>query len=86
MNKITITPITELVAELTDTCSETLSGGTIITPQGKAENMGKNPPSADNTATNTNIPNILNPASLGLTPFYPPLPKMKLAPLGSLKG
>ncbi|MBD2296066.1 hypothetical protein H6G06_21950 [Anabaena sphaerica FACHB-251] len=81
-NKTAILSITELVEELTDTSSEQLCGGTIITPEGAARNAGKTLPSAGKTGTDANIPSS---AEVGLTPFYPPLPNMKLARLGSLK-
>jgi hypothetical protein len=82
-NKTTIIPITELVGELSDTVCEKLSGGSIITPQGTAGNIEKNPQSAANKEKNANIP---NPADVGLIPFYPPLPQMKLTGLRHLKG
>lgn len=83
MNKTAILSLSELVAELTDNFSEQISGGAIITPEKTAENTQKTPPSADNTGKNTKIPTL---DDVGLTPFYPPLPTMKLARLGTLKG
>ncbi len=68
-----------MLTELTDAQTEQLCGGGIITPNAKA---GKTPSTPGNSGTS---PNMGDPLSVGLTPFFPPLPARKMPGLGRLK-